>query len=123
MPMVSLSVPLFNKRYASKTKQNKLRMQEISLQKMERQNVLEAALAKAVAQRNEARIAFTTQTKNLQQAKDAEQILMKNYETASVDFNELLDIQELQLKFQYQQIGSIQQYFTQAAIINYLIEQ
>lgn len=123
MPMVSLSVPLFNKRYASKTKQNELRMQEISLQKMERQNVLEAALAKAVAQRNEARIAFTTQTKNLQQAKDAEQILMKNYETATVDFNELLDIQELQLKFQYQQIGSIQQYFTQAAIINYLIEQ
>ena len=98
-------------------------MQEISLQKMERQNVLEAAFAKAVAQRNEARIAFTTQTKNLQQAKDAEQILMKNYETATVDFNELLDIQELQLKFQYQQIGSIQQYFTQAAIINYLIEQ
>ena len=48
---------------------------------------------------------------------------MKNYETASVDFNELLDIQELQLKFQYQQIGSIQQYFNQAAIINYLIEQ
>ena len=123
MPMVSLSIPIFNKRYTSKTKQNELRKEEITFQKQERLNVLESAFAKAIAQRNEARIAYDTQSKNLKQAKDAEQILVKNYETGTIDFNDVLDIQELQLKFQLNQIQSVQLYYVQSAVINYLINQ
>ncbi|MCL6266369.1 TolC family protein [Flagellimonas myxillae] len=123
MPMVSLSIPIFNKRYTSKTKQNELRKEEITFQKQERLNVLESAFAKAIAQRNEARIAYDTQSKNLKQAKDAEQILVKNYETGTIDFNDVLDIQELQLKFQINKIQSVQLYYVQSAIINYLINQ
>jgi outer membrane protein TolC len=123
MPMVSLSIPIFNKRYTSKTKQNELRKEEITFQKQERLNVLESAFANAIAQRNEARIAYDTQSKNLKQAKDAEQILVKNYETGTIDFNDVLDIQELQLKFQINQIQSVQLYYVQSAIINYLINQ
>lgn len=122
MPMVSLSIPIFDKRYNSRTKQNELRKQELEFQKQERLNVLEAALAKAVAQRNEARIAYNTQTRNLKRAKDAEQILIKNYETGTIDFNDVLDIQELQLKFQLNQIQSEQLYFVQSSVINYLIQ-
>ncbi|WP_298487022.1 TolC family protein [uncultured Maribacter sp.] len=120
MPMVSLSVPIFNKRYRSKTKQNELRQFEIQSQKQERLNVLESAFAKAIAGRNEARIAYHTQSKNLEQAKNAEQILIKNYETATIDFNDVLDIQELQLKFQLNQIESVKRYYSQFAILNYL---
>ncbi|MGX1929382.1 TolC family protein [Flagellimonas sp. 2504JD4-2] len=123
MPMVSLSIPIFNKRYDSRTKQNELRKQEIEFQKQERLNVLESALAKAISIRNESRIAFNTQAKNLSQAKDAEQILIKNYETGTIDFNDVLDIQELQLKFQLNQIQSVQQYYIQSALINYLINK
>ncbi|MGW9686785.1 TolC family protein [Flagellimonas sp. 2504JD1-5] len=123
MPMVSFSVPIFNKRYDSRTKQNELRKQEITFQKQERLNVLESALAKAVSIRNQARIAFSTQTRNLDQAKDAEQILTKNYETGTIDFNDVLDIQELQLKFQLNQIQSVQLYYIQSALINYLINK
>lgn len=121
MPMVSLSIPIFNKQYGSRTKQNKLRKQEINFQKQERLNVLETAFARALTQRNEARITFDTQTQNLKQAKDAEQILLKNYETGTIDFNDVLDIQELQLKFQLNQIQSVQLYYVQSALINYLI--
>lgn len=121
MPMLSLSVPIFNKQYSSRTRQNELRKQEIAFQKQERTNVLESAFAQAIAQRNEARIAYNVQEKNLKQAKDAEQILLKNYETGSTDFNEVLDIQELQLRFQMNQIQSVQLYFSQSALINYLI--
>lgn len=120
MPMVSLSIPIFNNRYDSRTKQNELRKQEIDFQKQERLKVLESAFAKAVSRRNQARITFNTQSKNLKQAKDAEQILIKNYETGTIDFNNVLDIQELQLKFQMNQIQSIKEYYIQSAIINYL---
>ncbi|BAO54190.1 TolC family protein [Nonlabens marinus] len=123
MPMVSLSIPIFNKRYKSISKQNELRQQEIESQKGNRLNVLESAFAKAKSQRNQARIAFDTQQKNLKQAQDAEQILVKNYETGTIDFNDVLDIQELQLKLQINQVDSIQNYFLQQSIINYLINQ
>jgi outer membrane protein TolC len=122
MPMVSVSIPIFNNRYTSITKQNEMRQQEIESQKDQRLNVLESAFAKAISQRNQARIKFNTQTKNLKQAKDAEEILIKNYETGTIDFNDVLDIQELQLKFQMNQIESLQLYYVQQSIINYLIK-
>ena len=122
MPMVSVSVPIFNHRYKSISKQNELRKQEIEFQKNSRLNVLESAFAKAISERNQARIAYNIQSKNVAQAKDAEQILIANYETGTIDFNDVLDIQELQLKFELNQIASIQQYYLQSAIINYLID-
>ena len=122
MPMVSVSIPIFNKRYKSISRQNELRQQEIETQKEQRLNVLESAFAKAISLRNQARIKFNTQTRNLKQAKDAEQILIKNYETGTIDFNDVLDVQELQLKFQMNQIESVQTYYAQQSIINYLIQ-
>ena len=120
MPMVSVSIPLFNKKYKSQTKQNELQQQEIEAQKQERSNTLETLLDKAIKNRISARISHTTQTKNLKQAKDAESILIRSYETGTVDFNDVLDIQELQLKFQMNQIESVKTYYVQTTIINYL---
>ncbi|HAV55962.1 MAG TPA: transporter, partial [Aequorivita sp.] len=122
MPMVSLSIPIFNNKYKSQTRQNELRKLEIQSQKEERLNVLKAELAKAISLSKQARIMYETQAKNLKQAEDAEEILIKNYETGTIDFNDVLDIQELQLKFQMSQIEAVKQYYAQAAVINYLIE-
>ena len=121
MPMVSVSIPIFNNRYKSISRQNELRQQEIETQREQRLNVLESAFAKAQSQRNQARIAYSTQDRNLKQAQDAEEILVKNYETGTIDFNDVLDIQELLLMFQMNQIDSVQMYYVQSAIINYLI--
>ncbi|MGY8908508.1 MAG: TolC family protein [Flavobacteriales bacterium] len=120
MPMVTVSIPIFNNSYKSKTKQNSLQQQEILAQKQERKNTLETFLDKAINERIAARISYKTQTKNLKQAKNAEEILIKNYETGTIDFNDVLDIQELQLKFEINQIESIKSYFIQTTIINYL---
>jgi outer membrane protein TolC len=121
MPMVSVSIPVFNKRFKSVSRQNELRQKEITSQKNERLNMLETAFAKAISQRNQARIAFITQERNMGHARDAEEILIKNYETGTIDFNDVLDVQELQLKFQMNQIESVAMYYLQSAIINYLI--
>lgn len=123
MPMVSVSVPLFNNKYKSTSKQNELKQLEITSQKDSRLNVLESAFAQALSKRNQARIKYNTQEKNLKQANDAEEILIKNYETGTIDFNDVLDIQELQLKFEINQISAVETYFAQSAIINYLITQ
>ena len=122
MPMFSVSIPIFNKKYKSQTKQNELEQQEIIAQKQERLNTLKTLLDKAINERIAARISYATQTKNLKQAKDAEDILIKSYETGTIDFNDVLDIQELQLKFQISQIESIKTYYVQSTIINYLTQ-
>ena len=49
--------------------------------------------------------------------------LSRNYETGTIDFNDVLDIQELQLKFQINQINAITTYYAQSAVVNYLITQ
>jgi len=122
MPMASVSIPIFNSKYSSISKQNELRRKEIETQKNQRLNVLKSAFALSISQRNQARIKFNTQLKNLKQAKDAEEILIKSYETGTIDFNDVLDIQELQLKFQLNQIESVQNFYIQQSIINYLIQ-
>ncbi|MCK0160442.1 TolC family protein [Allomuricauda sp. F6463D] len=120
MPMVSISIPIFNKKYKSQTKQNEFQQQEIMAEKQQRLNKLETALDKAVKDRISSRISYETQSKNLEQANDAEEILIKNYETGTIDFNDVLDIQELQLKFQMSQIESVKTFYIQTTIINYL---
>ena len=123
MPMVSVSVPLFNNKYKSTSKQNELKQLEITSKKDSRLNVLESAFAQAISQRNQAKIKYNTQVKNLKQANNAEEILIKNYETGTINFNDVLDIQELQLKFQINQISAITTYYAQSAVVNYLITQ
>ena len=120
MPMVSLSIPIFSKKYNSKTKQNQLKQKELSLQREDRLNTLQTLLAEAISKRKTARLQFETQTKNVKQAKDIQQILIKTYETGTVDFNELLDVQQLQLSLQLYQIEAVKEYYKQSAIINYL---
>ena len=120
MPMVSLSIPIFNKKYRSQTRQNELMQLEIRSEKQERLNKLETLLDRAINDRISSRISYQTQSKNLREAKEAEKILLRSYETGTIDFNDVLDIQELQLKFQINQIDSVKDYYVQTTIINYL---
>ncbi|WCO01287.1 TolC family protein [Psychroserpens ponticola] len=123
MPMVSISIPIFNNKYKSITKQNELKQLEINSQKEDRLNKLETLLAQAQYNRNSTRIMFNVQTDNLKQANDAEEILIKNYETGTIDFNDVLDVQELQLKFQINLIESTKGYYLESALINYLVNK
>ena len=120
MPMVSLSIPIFSKKYSSKTKQNKLKQEEILFDKQIRKNKLTSMLDAAINERIAAKISFDTHTKNLEKADNAEQILLKSYESGTINFNDVLDIQELKLKFEMKQIEAIKSFYIQSTIINYL---
>lgn len=120
MPMVSITIPIFGNKYKSVTRQNELKQRELNAQRENRHNELVSRLEAAVGNRAEARISYRTQVLNLQQAKDAEEILMRNYETGTIDFNDVLDVQELQLNFQLNLIEAVKNYYQASANINYL---
>lgn len=121
MPMMSFSIPIFNRKYRSKSLQNELKQKEIVLQKQNRFNRLNKALQQAMNNSRAARVSYETQQKNSQQADELIQLLLKKYETATIDLNELLELQELQLQFQIKKIDALQSFFKHRIKINYLI--
>ena len=120
MPMVSVSIPIFNNKFKSVSRQNEIRQKEIQAQREERLNRLQTLLAAALNSRTSARITANTFLRNIEQAKDAEEILVRSYETGTIDFNDVLDVQELQLKFQTGLIEAVKNYYQQTALVNYL---
>lgn len=121
MPMVTVSIPIFNKKYKSIDTQYELQQQEIRMQQQNRLNTLRTLLDKALETQAANRISYKTLEENLKQTKDAEAILTGTYETGLVDFDDVLDVQELQLKFQVAQIEAIKSFYIQQSIVNYLI--
>ncbi|MDY8134722.1 TolC family protein [Aquimarina sp. 2201CG5-10] len=120
MPMVSLSIPLFSKKYQSKDKQFDL-MQEGYLQQREsEQNRLEEILEKAINNRITARINYNTQLKNVEQTKQAEEVALTLYKTDQLKFDELIELQNMILNFEIKKIEAITNYFVQTSFINYL---
>ncbi|WP_417885119.1 TolC family protein [Zunongwangia sp.] len=122
MPMVSISIPIFNAKYTSVTTQNKLRKKQIVATKNQRINELESRLSNAIAMRNSARNSVEIQLKNIELTKNAEDILMRSYESETLDFRDVLDIQEMQLEYQMKLTESVSEYFKQAAVIQYLVD-
>ncbi|WP_246130323.1 TolC family protein [Bizionia saleffrena] len=122
MPMVTVSIPIFNKKFGSVTKQNQWEQERIEFEKTNKFNTLQTVLDKAIKQKNVARVRYTMLLKNSNQTKKAETILLKTYETGTLDFTAVLEVQELLLKFQTNTIESIKNYCVQASIINYLTQ-
>lgn len=122
MPMVRLSIPLFTKKYRSKSKQLQLAKEEISLQKLHRQNQLEVYLETAILKRKLAIHTYNTHLENFNQAKNIEQVLISRYETSNLNIKELIEIKQLQLQYQLDKADALQSFFEESLKINYLIQ-
>ncbi|HKJ48080.1 MAG TPA: TolC family protein [Christiangramia sp.] len=120
MPMVSFSVPIFNKKFKSVTRQNDLKLEQIDSERASTLNDLENRLQTTLNERSSARISFETQLENLSQARDAEDLLLKQYETGTIDFDDVLDIQEIQLQIQINLVEAVSTWFTKDAMVQYL---
>lgn len=122
MPMVSLSIPLFNNKYRSTTLQNKLQQEEILTEKQDRQNRLKSKLSEAISKRQAAFIRYKTQSKNIQKTIVAESMLRASYETGIIDYSTVLDIEELNLKYKMDRIESIRDFYQEETQINYILD-
>ncbi len=120
MPKVSLSIPLFTKKYKTKEKTLKIEEEGIEYQRSSVENALEQLLEEAINDRITTRINYDTQQKNIKQTKEIEKITLVAYQANRIEFNELLEIQQMLLSFESKKIEAIQNYFIQTAIINYL---
>ena len=120
MPMVSFSLPLFNGAYRSRTRQNEIRQATLRAEEASRRNQLESLLAEAWQAQVADRIRYESHTANGLRTRQAIEILLKNYETDTVDFGELLEMQQMELMLLLERSEALEGYLSQGALVNYL---
>jgi len=120
MPMVTVSVPLFSKKYSSKQKQLKLEQKAVETIKVATRNQLVTLYEETMANLKNAEASIKTQQDNIAQAAQAQKVLLVAYETSKIDFEQLLEIQQLKLKFQLKMVTSEKEYAIQKSTLEFL---
>lgn len=120
MPMISVSIPLFSKKHNSKQKQLQLEQKAIETTKDDITNQLFTLYEKTIANLKNTKASVKTQIENTYQANQAQKVLLTAYQTDKMNFEQLLEIQQLQLKFQLKKIVSEKEYAIQKAILEFL---
>ncbi len=123
MPMFSISVPLFSKKYSSKQKQLKLEQKAIESSKKDVENQLHTIFENAIGKLKNAKVSIKTQIENINEATRAKEVLLAEYETSKIDFEQLLEIQQLKLKFQLKKVVSEKVYAIQLSTIAFLTKE
>lgn len=120
MPMVTVSVPLFSKKFSSKQKQLKLEQKAIETTKVATTNQLLSLYEKTMANLKNAKVSVKTQAANIDQANQAQKVLLAAYQTAKMDFEQLLEVQQLKLKFQLKKINALKEFALQTSMLEFL---
>jgi len=120
MPMVTVSIPLFSKKYSSKQKQLRLEQKAVATNKSNTINQLHTIFSKANSGLSNSKVAIQTQLENISEADRAKEVLFAAYETSKIDFEQLLEIQQLKLKFQLKKVVSEKQYSVQKSTLEFL---
>ena len=121
MPMVTVSIPLFNKKHVAKQKQLQLQQEAVIQTKTTVKNQLLIELEKAKNKLNNATESIKTQDENIVQADQAKEVILAAYQTAKMDFEQLLALDQLKLGFELQKVKDINTSLANIAIIEFLI--
>ena len=121
MPRVNLSIPVFGKKYESKTKQNKIELSRIKAEQAYRLNLIEDRYFETVAKLNEAQLTIELLDDSLERLSQTEELLLSGYIAGDIDFQKLIKLKENELTLQLQQVAAVVAYYNQLSVINYLI--
>ncbi len=121
MPMVTVSIPIFNKKHIAKQKQLQLQQEAIVQTRTTVKNQLLIEYEKAKNKLKNAAESMKTQDENIAQANQAKEVILAAYQTGTMDFEQLLSLDELALNFELQKVKDFNTSLTNSAIIEFLI--
>ncbi len=122
MPKIGLAIPLFNRAYRSELRQTEWQQQKTDLQYEDLENQLADALTKAEKGLENAIVQVMAAEKNINETQRAIDLMLKAYETAKPDFDEILKLQLQKIKFQLIKEEAVKQAFIHKAEIEFLTE-
>jgi outer membrane protein TolC len=120
MPMVSVSLPIFRKKYNAATKEAKLMQESFSFQKEAYENKLNGTYYKLVFELEKERDLLKLYEGQVITLSKSLNLLFAYYSNANKDFEEVLRMQQELLKYQKMQLSSTSTFYIKLAELDYL---
>lgn len=120
MPMVSLSLPIYRKKYKAAVKESVLMQSALSEMKREVRNELIATHEMVNYELQKSIREYELYSIQMEKTKQATSLLMKAYSNTGKDFEEVLRMQQLLLKYEIETAGATKNYFIAIAQLDYL---
>jgi outer membrane protein, heavy metal efflux system len=120
MPMVSVSIPLFRKKYDAAEKEAQLMQENFALQKAEMENSLTSSYEMAWFQIQQQMQLLALYQQQIQTSQQSLNLLFTSYGNSGKEFEEVLRMQQQLLKYEKMKATAEVQYQTALAKLNYL---
>jgi outer membrane protein TolC len=120
MPMVSVSIPLFRKKYDAAEKEAQLMQESFALQKAEMENSLTSGYEMARFQIQQQKQLLSLYQQQIQTSQQSLNLLFSSYGNSGKEFEEVLRMQQQLLKYKKMKATAEVQYQTALAKLNYL---
>jgi len=121
MPKISLSIPVFNKKYQSQEKQLAIQKEKINYKLANQTYQLEMALESAILGVDNAILSVVAAQKNKEDIQRAINVDLKAYETGILNYDKILRLQLQKIKYQLMELEAIKTAFISKARIDYLV--
>lgn len=120
MPMVSISLPIFRKKYTAAIKEAEFAQQAIASSKEEYENELTNSYETAWFELNRASQLMELYKVQMAKTEMAIDLMLVAYSNSGGDFEEVLRMQQQQLKYQIAEAIALKDYYTALAKLDYL---
>lgn len=120
MPKVALSIPIFTKKYTSKTAQVKIKQESLRSKKESQIKQLEMALQTSILELDNAILNVVAAQKNTVETQLAIDVDLKAYETGILNYDKILNLQLQKIKFQLMEVEGAKNAFIAKSRIEYL---
>ncbi len=120
MPMISISIPFFSKKYDAVAKESKLMQESFSMKKQEVINSLNANYESAWFNIERSDEEILLYKKQIEKNKRILSLLLSAYSNTGEDFEEVLNVQQKLLKYEKMLVTASAQYEIALARLNYL---
>jgi outer membrane protein, heavy metal efflux system len=120
MPMVSVSIPLFRKKYDAAEKEAQLMQESFALQKTEMENTLISNFEMALFQIQQQKQLISLYEQQIQTSQQSLNLLFTSYGNSGKEFVEVLRMQQQLLKYEKMKATAEVQYQIALARLNYL---
>lgn len=121
MPMVSVSLPIYRKKYNAMSKEAELMREAAAMMKEQTINNLSTAFEMAQFEMEKARQVTELMNEQVEQTRQALDLLLVAYGNSGKDFEEVLRMQQQLLKYEIAQTGAIKDFYIALSKLEYLV--
>lgn len=121
MPMLSVSLPIYRKKYNAMSKEAELMREAASMMKEQTINSLNTSYEMAQFEMEKSRRISELMNEQVEQTQQALDLLLVSYGNSGKDFEEILRMQQQLLKYEIAKTGAIKDFYIALSKLEYLV--